>query len=468
MALHNTDHKKEESLSLFMQGVRRIYFIGIGGVSMCVLAKMAQRRGYLVMGSDSAKGEGVLSLSLAGIPVFTPGENTPIIDADLAVYTAAIKKDHVEYRRALERGIPLVSRADFLGWLMQGYRERIGIAGTHGKSTVSAMCAEILTAAGVYPTAAVGAAFPHSLDGYREGREDYFVFEACEYRDAFLRFCPTVATLTNVEWDHPDYFPDLASTVSSFRSYLSLSSVRTAVVGVDCKNALKAAGGLCKPILSFGLSGGAFVSATDLHCEGGRYAFTLTVNRERIGRIQMRLRGKHNVENALAATASALAAGISPEYALSALSDFAGVGRRGELRGEKDGVAYYDDYAHHPTEIRATLASLRGEGRLFCLFQPHTFSRTESLFQEIASALSLCDVPIVLGVYAAREKGEDGDVGRALADAVGKGARYFETPEEAIAVARGEAKAGDRIVVMGAGDISGRVFRGALSFGDAR
>lgn len=466
MALHNTDYAKEGKLDLLMPKVKKIYFIGIGGVSMCVLAKMAAKRGYAVMGSDSARNEGVLSLSLAGIPVFTPGENTPIIDADLAVYTGAIEKDHVEYKRASEGGIPLVSRADFLGWLMTGYRERIGIAGTHGKSTVSAMCLAIAEKAGVFPTAAVGAAFPNRLDGYWEGKEDCFIFEACEYYDAFLRFSPTVATLTNAEWDHPDYFPDLSSTLSSFRAYLSLPSVKTAVVGIDCQNALRASAGILKPILSFGLSGGADVSAIDLQNNEGKYGFTVTVNRERIGRIQLKVAGKHNVENALAATASALAAGISPHYALSALSDFSGVGRRGELRGEKDGVLYYDDYAHHPTEIRATLSSLRGDGRLFCIFQPHTFSRTRSLFRETASALSLCDFPIVVGIYAARER--DGGIidGRSLAEAVGKGALYFETPEEAIAFVRGEAVAGDKIVVMGAGDISARIFRGALSFGD--
>ncbi len=464
MAVHNTDHAKEGALDLLMPRVKTIYFIGIGGVSMCVLAKMSVARGYSVMGSDSACNEGVMSLSLAGIPVFSPGENTPIIDADLAVYTGAIEKDHPEYKRARDLGIPLVSRADFLGWLMKGYRERIGIAGTHGKSTVSAMCTVIAENAGVFPTAAVGASFPDRLDGYREGKEDYFIFEACEYYDAFLRFCPTVATLTNAEWDHPDYFSDLASVISSFRAYLSLPSVKTAVIGIDCQNAVKASVGILKPILTFGLSCGADVSAADLRNCGGNYHFTLLVNRERIGPIELKVPGKHNVINALAATASALAAGISPHCALSALSAFSGVGRRGELRGEKDGVAYYDDYAHHPTEIRATLSSLRGRGRLFCIFQPHTFSRTKSLFAETASALALCDVPIVVGIYAARES--DGGIvdGRSLAAAIGRGALYFETPEEAIAFSRSEAKEGDKIVVMGAGDISARVFRGPLSF----
>lgn len=466
MALYNTDHTKEGTLDLLMPRVKKIYFIGIGGVSMCVLAKMCAARGYTVMGSDSACNEGVLSLSLAGIPVFTPDKNTPIIDADLAVYTGAIKKDHPEYKRAVERGIPLVSRADFLGWLMKGYRERIGIAGTHGKSTVSAMCTAIAERAGAFPTAAVGAAFPHRQDGYWEGKEDLFIFEACEYYDAFLRFCPTVATLTNAEWDHPDYFSDLSSVIASFRAYLSLPSVKTAIVGIDCQNAVKVSAGIPKTILTFGLSGGADVSAVDLRNDGGNYRFTLTVNRERIGTVKLKVPGKHNVENALAATASALAVGISPDNALLALSDFSGVGRRGEFRGELYGVAYYDDYAHHPTEIRATLASLKGSGRLFCIFQPHTFSRTKSLFAETASALSLCDVPIVVGIYAAREGDEGAVNGLSLAKAIGKGARYFETPEEAIAFAKGEAKAGDRIVVMGAGDISARVFRGELSFPD--
>jgi UDP-N-acetylmuramate--alanine ligase len=231
--------------------------------------------------------------------------------------------------------------------------------------------------------------------------------------------------------------------------------VKTAVVGIDCQNALRASAGILKPILSFGLSGGADVSAIDLQNNEGKYGFTVTVNRERIGRIQLKVAGKHNVENALAATASALAAGISPHYALSALSDFSGVGRRGELRGEKDGVLYYDDYAHHPTEIRATLSSLRGDGRLFCIFQPHTFSRTKSLADEFVAVLEGLEHLVLFKTYPAREEAILGGSAYDLYTQLDpKKAMYLENVDSLLSVIDREEKVFDCVLVLGAGDLA--------------
>ncbi len=463
MATENTVYTRSGKMTRMMRKVRKIYFIGIGGVSMRVLARMSAERGYLVSGSDAARAEGAIALSLAGIPVFPPAANSPIIDADMVVYSIAVKKNHPEYRTALRLGIPLVSRADFLGFLMQDYRERIGIAGTHGKSTVSAMCSAALAEAGRDPTAAVGAELPPAHDGYRRGGREFFVFEACEYYDSFLSFSPTVAVVTNAEWEHPDYFRDLTETISSFRAYLSLPSVRSAVVSAEDEGARRAAEGLAVPVTTFGI-GRADVSAGEIQRFFGGAEFTLNLRGEVVGRVRLRVPGRHNILNALAAAAAALEAGAESRAVMAALSSFRGVGRRLERRGELDGVIYYDDYAHHPTEITASLSALRGEGRLFCIYQPHTYTRTAELFPGLAAALRLADSVVLVDIYAAREENPRGIESRSLAAAVGGNARYIPTPEEAAVWVREQARPGDTVVVMGAGDIGSRIFCGELAF----
>ena len=227
MSVENTRYAAEGELGVLLARARRIHFIGIAGAGMRVLAKMCADRGYTVTGSDgNCTGEGALSLSISGIPVSPPSGDGDIVAADLAVYSLAVPKDHPELCAARERGIPLCSRADLLGALMGEYREAVGVAGTHGKSTVTAMIGEVLAALGRDPTVAVGAPLTPRGDGYRAGGRELFVFEACEYRASFLSCAPTVALLTNAEWDHPDCFPDRASCLASFRAYLALPSVR--------------------------------------------------------------------------------------------------------------------------------------------------------------------------------------------------------------------------------------------------
>ena len=441
--------------------VHRIHFIGILGAGMRALAHLARDLGYTVSGSDSAAPP--TGIDFCGITVFPTGANmAALLSADLAVYSLAISEDDREVLLAADHGIPLVSRADLLGALMAPYKERIGIAGTHGKSTVTAMCATLLDAAGRDPTVAVGAAFGGRKDGYRAGKCDLFVFEACEYKYSFLSFAPSVAVLLNAEWDHPDCFPDHGAILDAFYRYLSLPSVRVAVLPTDDPSAAALAARLSVPILTFGTADTADFRATDIRSDGVGTTFFLTVRGREIGRVSLAAPGVHNVRNALAAYAAAYAVGISPDP--MALSGFSGIERRIRYRGAYAGAAYYDDYAHHPTEIRAGIASLPRKGRLIAVFQPHTYSRTAALFSELCTALREADLVVVTDIYAAREQNEQGISARALAAAIGPRAVYMPTPEIASLAARVRAGVGDTVLVMGAGDLSARFFRGPLAF----
>lgn len=458
--MENTSFFRNESLSGLPE-VHHIHFIGILGAGMRLAAHMAHDLGYAVSGSD--KGAPPSGTRLDGIAVTQTGEMTSgIFTADLAVFSLAIAEDDSEVLVAKARGILLASRADFFGALMRPYGERIGIAGTHGKSTVTAMCADMLSFAGCDPTVAVGADLLGGSDGYRAGGREYLVFEACEYKHSFLSFCPSVAVLLNAEWDHPDCFADHAAILDAFHRYLSLPSVRVAVLSADDTEAALLAQRLSVPIVTFGRSETADIRADELLSTEGGVSFLLSVCGRSLGRVFLSVLGEHNVQNALAAYAVAYALGISPN--LHALSDFSGIGRRTQYRGKYGGAIYYDDYAHHPTEIRAGLSSLGGRGRLIAVFQPHTYSRTAALFSELCSALREADLVIVTDIYAAREKNESGITARALASAIGPRAVYMPTPETAALAVRVRAKAGDTVLVMGAGDLSKRFFCGPLSF----
>ena len=464
MATENTRYARTGELSEWLATAGRIHFIGICGAGMRALARICHDRGYTVTGSDDDPvGEGGLALSLAGIQVLSPSKDGAIMTADMAVYSVAVGKDHPELLVARSRAIPTVSRADLLAALLAGHRERIGVAGTHGKSTVTAAVGSILSQAGRRPTVVAGAPISPLYDGYIPGDDDLAVFEACEYYDSFLSFSPTVAVLTNAEWDHPDYFKTPEAAASSFLSYLSLPSVRLAVLSGDDPTARSLTGLLSVPYVTFGLSAGCDITAKDVtYTEGGSRFFLYTFG-SLVGEVTLRIPGEHNIENALAAVGAALAAGVDAPEIIRALSRFGGVGRRTEYRGRREGVDYYDDYAHHPTEIRAALKALRPKhGRLFTVFQPHTYTRTAELFSGLGEALLLADFPILVDIYAAREENTVGASSRALAKA--SGGIFIETPEEAARYLLSVTRPGDRVVVMGAGDVGLRFFTGPLAF----
>ncbi len=458
-----------------------VFFIGVGGVMMSSLALLTARAGYSVCGSDRARTAVTDALAAEGITVRSghAAENIPA-DCGLVVYTVAISEDNPEYTEARGRGLPCVSRADYLGALMTDYVRRVGVAGMHGKSTCTSMCAQILLDAEVDPTILSGAAYAPMGGAYRLGdSKEHFLFEACEYMDSFLDFNPTVAILLGAELEHVDYFKDMEQITESFARFASLTGENGAtVVNLDDPDVTESARralerGMTGRLITFSAQGhpAADFRAEHIRMERGLPCFELIARGESLGTVAMSVPGRHQVINALAAAAAMDACGIPHAAILSGLARYCGAGRRMEYKGLVNGAKVYDDYGHHPTEVRATLEGakalcgaesegVRPAGRLICVFQPHTYSRTAALYGEFLTAFDAADKVIFMDVYAAREDniygvssaGLTADINRRAAADPHK-AGYCSNPAEAAEAVRSLVKEGDTVVIMGAGDV---------------
>ncbi len=434
-----------------MDAYHKVFFLGIGGISMSTLAFMAAERGIAVSGSDQREGDMTERLKAAGIKVCIGHNADNLGDAEALVYTAAVKEDNPEFAAARERGIPCIRRADYLGWLMSAYPVRIGVAGMHGKSTATSMVSHIYLAADLDPAIAVGAELSAIGGAYRCGRGDSFLFEACEYTDSFLSFCPTTAVVLNIDMDHPDYFADLDQIKSSFRRYLALAE--SAVVSIDDPNVREVVQDYKGRLITVGVSGE--FSAANLAWESGCARFDILCGGNLcIPGVKLSVPGEHNVIDALCAAAAAYINGVEPEAIAKGLADFHGAHRRFEYRGMIGEARLYDDYAHHPTEIRATLKAAKSAaaGRVVCIFQPHTYSRTAELFDDFAEALAGCDRAVLVDIYAAREVNTYGVSSKQLAEAIPE-ALYCDSFAAAADAVRAMAEKGDLIFTMGAGDV---------------
>ncbi len=451
-----------------------VYFIGIGGVMMSSLALLTHKAGHPVYGSDRTPTAVTRELEAAGIRIFyghTP-DNLPT-DCALTVYTVAISPDNPEYTTAMERGIPCVSRADYLGALMTDYTRRVGVAGMHGKSTCTSMCAQILLDANVDPTILSGATYAPMGGAYRLGdSKEHFLFEACEYMDSFLDFNPTVAILLGAELEHVDYFKDMEQITESFARFASLTGKNgVTVVNLDDANIRESATralsrGRTGHLVTFSAEGNptADFTATCISTEGGLPCFELTARGECWGTVSMAVPGRHQVINALAAAAAMDACGIDRTSILSGLSHYIGAGRRMEPKGKINGATVYDDYGHHPTEVKATLEGAKAlckaahpHGRLICVFQPHTYSRTAALYADFLTAFDAADKVIFIDIYAARETNTYGVSSEGLAADLNAStpekATFCPSPTAAAETIRALAEEGDTVVVMGAGDV---------------
>lgn len=456
MSVSNT-HFGAKRISELLENCKSIFFCGIGGINMSSLAHISLVGGMRVGGSDRTPSALTLRLEDEGAEIFYSHEAKNVESYDAFVYTVAIGEDNPEYVRAAERGIPIISRADYMGYLMTEYRLRIGVSGMHGKSTSTSMCASVLMNAEVDPTVLSGAVLDSMGGAYRVGSRDYFLFEACEYMDSFLDFNPNIAVILNVELDHVDYFEDIEHIKRSYREFaeISLKNNGFVVANGDDALTLEALGGLERVIL-FGVENQSVtVRAEGLTEKGGCYSFDLIYNNERICKIELSVSGYHNVYNALATAATALLCGIPSEKIAEGIKAFGGASRRMEYKGRINGARVYDDYGHHPTEVATTLDGVRGMldgGRLFCVFQSHTYTRTKALFDDFASALSLADRVIVADIYAARETDTLGVTPELLAEKINGGCAChgFENIAKMLA---DELREGDIAVVMGAGDI---------------
>jgi len=456
MATPNT-HYGAAAIAQMLDGAKHIHFIGVGGVMMSSLALITHRRGYTVSGTDRTRTSVTESLEASGIRVYYEHDAAAAQGADMVVYTVAISPENPEYAYAGVNGIPCVSRADYLGYIMMGYVHRVGIAGMHGKSTCTSMCAQIFVDAGADPTVLSGATTACLGGAYRIGGKQNFIFEACEYMDSFLDFNPSIAVLLNVEMEHVDYFKSMEQIRTSFGKYADLTGESGfAVVNCDDPEVMASVGQYTGGVVTFGIENEyATFRAVNLTYEGGYPAFDILLDGEMFSHVQLSVSGKHNVYNALAAAASAHLCGICAEEIASGLHAFGGAGRRMEYKGRLNGAPVFDDYGHHPTEVAATLQGMGQMGfeRIFCVFQPHTYSRTAQLADAFVKAFAAADQVILVDIYAAREKDSRGISSAKLASRMGAHARYIPEFDKITEVLQGEITERDAVVIMGAGDV---------------
>lgn len=440
-----------EEISKIMKDANKVHFVGIGGISMSSLAGITIKNGYKVTGSDRAPSTLTKRLEDEGAIIYYAHKAENVKDASLVVYTAAVHKDNPELSTAEANGIPLCSRADYLGWLMSSYRERIGVAGTHGKSSVTSMLTEIFMQA-ADPTVVIGAELNDIGGAYRIGNKEHFIFEACEYCDSFLSFCPSIAVITNIEYDHADYFKTMDQLRESFRRYIS--SADYAVLNFDDAESVDIASKYDGKVLSYGINNPAQHMAQNITFTEGYGSFDLIKDGQKLCRISLSVPGKHNILNALAASAAALQCGISPADIANGIKAYKGAARRFEKMGELPcGAAVYNDYAHHPTEIRTVLSAAKAFGRrIITVFQPHTYSRTASLFDDFSKSFADSDIVIFADIYAARETDNCGVSSELLAKATPEG-KYIGNWEKISDYIKSQVKPDDIILILGAGDI---------------
>ena len=463
MATPNT-HFGHNSIREIMKKAsnKEIFFLGAGGIMMSSLALLTKRAGYAVKGSDRSRSALTERLEAAGIEMSYEHKSDNLGEiCGALVYTVAVSPDNPEYSRAMREGIPCISRADYLGYVMTEYKNRVGIAGMHGKSSCTSMCAEIfLTAAESgrksQPTIISGAEYSSMGGAYYLGEHEDFVFEACEYMDSFLDFNPTVAVLLNAEIEHVDYFKSIEQICESFHKFAALVGDGGKIIyNADDENILCAIKGQSATLISFGLSEGADFRAVNINTDCARLEFDVLLCGEQFAHIRMPAFGMHNVYNALAAIAAAHVSGVAVEDLERGLADFKGAKRRMEYKGEINGAQVFDDYGHHPTEVGATLAGAKKAccGRLICAFQPHTYSRTAALCDQFKDAFCEADTVILADIYAAREDNIYGISSEKLASIIGDKAIYGGSLAGVAAEIKKNAQNDDMVVVMGAGDI---------------
>ncbi len=440
-----------------------IHFIGIGGISMSGLAGLLVSRGFTVSGSDRADSEILDGLRAQGVRIFIgQGAENISDDIDVVVYTAAVHPDNPEYAECVRRGLPMMERAALLGQLCKFYKRAIGVAGTHGKTTTTSMMAHILLAGKKDPTISVGGVLPSIGGNLRIGNGDDFLFEACEYTNSFLKFFPTDEIILNVEADHLDFFKDINDIRNSFAAYAEIvPEGGHVVINGEIDNYNEIIKNVKGEVITYGMKeGGDFdYTAGDITFDNmGRASYTLVRKGVKGIRITLGVPGIHNVSNSLGAVALASALGLTDEEIAEGLVSFTGTDRRFQKKGEVCGVTIIDDYAHHPTEIAATLATARKyqSGKLWVVFQPHTFSRTIALKDEFVNALKAADAVVMAKIYAAREvdTGEISsyDICEEL-QALGVESYYYDTFDEIENFLLKNCVNGDLLITMGAGDV---------------
>lgn len=438
-----------------------VHFIGIGGISMSGLAEILLEAGFKVSGSDRAPSELTERLTSEGATVYYGQREENISsDTELVVYTAAIKEDNPEYAKAKQLGIEMLTRAELLGQIMKNYETPIAVSGTHGKTTTTSMITQILLEADTDPTVSVGGMLDAIGGNIRIGHTGMFITEACEYTNSFLSFYPKVEVILNIEEDHLDFFKDIDDIRNSFKKFAKLlPEDGLLVINADIDNYEEIYEGLSCKVITVSAKGNADITASDIvYDEKGCAGFDYYIEGKKAGHMQLSVPGEHNVSNALSAIAVGVHLGITEDVIGRGLNAFDGTDRRFQYKGKIGDVTIIDDYAHHPTEIMATLKACENypHKKLWLVFQPHTYTRTKALFDDFAKALSLADEVVLADIYAAREKDTLGMSSELLCQAVnnnGTLAKYFGSFDEIENYLLLNCSPGDLLITMGAGDI---------------
>lgn len=436
-----------------------IHFIGIGGISMSGLAQILLKNGYVISGSDRSESHITEKLKEIGVKIFIGQKAENIQGAELFVYTAAMHEDNPEMQAARRSGRPMITRAECLGAIMKNFRVSVCVAGTHGKTTTTSILAHAFMKCKLDPTISIGGELDLIGGNIRAGGNDLFVTEACEYSNSFLEFFPTVALITNIEADHLDFFKDIDDIIESFGKFASLTKDKGCVIAyAEDENIKKALDGRGLEVITYGLSDLCGYYAENIVFDKGCAAFDIYRAGEKIASPKLKVPGIHNVLNTLAAVAVCDHIGADIITAISGIEEFCGTKRRFERKGEYGGAVIIDDYAHHPTEIKATLAAAQRfeKNKLWCVFQPHTYSRTKTLWKEFTESFDNTDELILTHIYAAREDFDGVTTAEKLAEDIAKRGirtRYIDSFEEIAEVLKKEIRPGDMVFTMGAGDV---------------
>lgn len=438
---------------------KKVHFIGIGGISMSGLAAVLLNSGFKVSGSDSKDSPIVNNLRNSGAEIYIGHSRDNIKDVDLVVYTAAIPSDNPEILEAKDKNITLMDRAEFLGHIMKGHKYNVAISGTHGKTTCTSMLSHITLSAELDPTILVGGELDAIGGNFRIGKSEYFLTEACEYQRSFLKFFPYVGVILNVDADHLDCYKDINDIAATFEKFSKLIPDDGYLVGYgEDKRVKKIIDNAKCNTLSYGFEDADVTAQNVTYNKLGCATFDACKDGKKLFTVSLSVPGKHNVLNALASICVSLIFNVSTDAVIKGLGNCKGAHKRFEYKGELNGVTVIDDYAHHPTEIKATLSTAKkiDHNKIYCVFQPHTYSRTKTLFDEFTTAFDDADELILMDIYAAREK----DTGIVSSDMLGDAIRKrgikctnVHSHDEAMKYVKAKAGKDDLLLTVGAGDV---------------
>jgi UDP-N-acetylmuramate--alanine ligase len=439
--------------------IRHIHFVGIGGAGMSGIAEVLFNLGYHVTGSDMKSSETIERLKNLGIGIQIQHSGENVKGADVVVISSAVREVNPEVISAKEKRIPVIRRAEMLGELMR-MKYGIGIAGTHGKTTTTSMVGEILSEGGLDPTIVVGGKVVNLGAHARLGNGQYMVAEADEYDRSFLRLTPTIAVLTNLEPEHLDYYKDYDEIKSAFLEFVNkVPFYGRVILCWDEENVRNLLPLVERPVTTYGLSSEADLQAHSIRFEENHSQFEVQIRGKEFGRITLSVPGIHNVKNSLAAIGVALELNLSWDSIRTGLNKFKGVHRRFEIKGRTKGVMVVDDYAHHPTEIEATLkgAKTGWKRRIIAIFQPHLYTRTRDFYREFGKALTESDLLVVTDVFPAREEPLLGITGELVFESAKKfghkNAFYVPCIEDVPSFLQDKVKENDMVITLGAGDV---------------